>query len=237
LAQHIPRRELKKDEVRETIAHGAEALLSHQQFTIYVVIAAAVIALGIFGWRTYSEHQTVKAFADFDAAMKVFQTPVGPPTAPGETTYPDDTKKYTEANQKFSEVASKYPHTRAGQLAAYYVALTLDKLGKYDDAKKRLQTISGSSDQDVASMAQFELASLDDRTGQSDEAAKIYQQLIAKPTVLVPKGLVMLALADHYSTKNPSQAADLYKQIKADYPDTPLAQQADQGLALLPGKS
>ena len=237
MAQHIPRKELKKDEVRETLAHGAEALLSHQQFTIYVVIAAAVIALGVFGWRTYSEHQTVKAFAEFDAAMKVFQTPVGQPTAPGETTYPDDTKKYTEANQKFAEVASKYPHTRAGQLAAYYVALTLDKLGKYDEAKRRLQNISGSNDQDVASMAQFEMASLDDRTGQSDEAAKLYQQLIAKPTVLVPKGLVMLALADHYSMKNPSQAADLYKQIKADYPDTPLAQQADQGLALLPGKS
>lgn len=237
MAQHIQRKELKKDEVRETLAHGAEALLSHQQFTIYVVIAAAVIALGIFGWRTYSEHQTVKAFADFDAAMKIFQTPVGPPTAPGETTYPDDNKKYTEANQKFSEVASKYPHTRAGQLAAYYVGLTLDKLGKSDEAKKRLQTLSGSNDQDVASMAQFELASLDDRTGQSDEAAKLYQQLIAKPTVLVPKGLVMLALADHYSTKRPSQAADLYKQVKADYPDTPLSQQADQGLALLPGKS
>lgn len=237
MAQHIPRKELKKDEVRETLAHGAEAVLSHRQLSLYVVIAAAVIAVGIFGWRAYSQRQTVKAFAAFDAAMKVFQAPVGAPQAPGELTYSDENKKFTEANQKFSDVASKYPHTRAGELASYYSALSLEKLGKNDDAKKRLQPLASSKDADVAAMAQFELAGLDDRMGQGDDAVKLYQQLIAKPAALVPKPVVMLALADHYSQKDPSQAAKLYTQIKSDYPDTPMAQQADQALALLPGKS
>jgi predicted negative regulator of RcsB-dependent stress response len=237
LAQHISRKELKTDEVRQTIAHGAEAVLSHQQLSLYVVIAAAVIALGIFGWRTYSQHQTVKAFAEFDGAMKVFQAPIGAPQAPGELTYSDETKKFTEANQKFTDVASKYPRTRAGELSSYHSALSLEKLGKNDDAKKKLQALAGGRDADVAAMAQFELAGLDDRTGQGDEAVKLYQQLIAKPTVLVPKAVAMFALADHYSAKNPSAAADLYKQIKSEYPDTPMAEQADQALALLPGKS
>jgi len=47
----------------------------------------------------------------------------------------------------------------------------------------------------------------------------------------------MLALAEHYGQKNPTEAAKLYAQIKSEYPDTPMAQQADQELALLPGKS
>jgi len=237
VAQHISRKELKKDEVRETFAHGAEAILSHRQFSSYILAAAVLIALGIFGWRTYSQHQTVKASAAFDAAMKVFQTPVGAPQAPGEVTYTDEIKKFTEANQKFADVASQYPHTRAGQLASYYCALSLERLAKNDDAKKRLQTLAGSRDADVAAMAQFELAMLDDTLGQSDEAVKLFQQLIAKPTALVPKPVVMLALADHYSQKDPSQAVKLYTQIKTDYPDTPIAEQADQALALLPGKS
>jgi predicted negative regulator of RcsB-dependent stress response len=237
LAQHIPRKQLKKDEVRETLAHGAEAVLSHRQLTGYVVMAAAVIALGVFGWRTYSQHRTVKSFAAFDAAMKVFQTPVGAPLTPGETTYPDENKKFTEANQKFSEVAANYPHTRAGQLARYYSALSLEKLQKNDEAKKRLQALVNGSDAEVAALAKFELAGLEDRTGQPDEAVKLYLQLIAKPTTLVPKAVSMLALADHYSLKNPSEAAKLYGQIKTDYPDTPMAQEADQALALLPGKS
>ena len=61
MAQHISRKELKKDEVRDTFAHGAEAVLSHQQLMLYVLIAAVVVALGVFGWKAYTERQTVKA--------------------------------------------------------------------------------------------------------------------------------------------------------------------------------
>jgi outer membrane protein assembly factor BamD (BamD/ComL family) len=54
--------------------------------------------------------------------------------------------------------------------------------------------------------------------------------------VLVPKPVVLLSLAEHYRDKDPAQAAKLYAQIKSEYPETPIADQADQELALLPGK-
>jgi predicted negative regulator of RcsB-dependent stress response len=237
LTQHISRRDLKKDEVRDTFERGAEAVLSHQQLTLYLLIAAIVVAVGVFGWRTYSERQTVKAFAAYDDAMKIFQAPVGAPATAGEITYTDANKKYADAGLKFSQVASKYPHTRASELARYYAALSFEKLDKNAEAKATLQELTGSRDDEVAAMAKFELASLDDRGGQGDDAVKLYQALIAKPTVLVPKPVVMLALANHYVEKNPTEAAKLYSQIKSDYPDTPIAEQADQALSLLPGKS
>jgi predicted negative regulator of RcsB-dependent stress response len=237
LAQRISRKELKKDEVRETFAHGAEAVLSHQGFTLILVIVAIVVALGVFGWRTYTQRQTTKAFAAFDSAMQIFQVQVGAPPTPGEVSYTDQSKKFSDAAAKFSEVASKYPRTHAGELASYYAALSLEKLDKNDEAKKNLQGLVSSSDQDVAAMAKFELAGIYDRTGQDDQAVSLYQQLIAAPTVLVPKPVVMLALADHYAATNPPEAAKLYAQIKSDYPDTPIAEKADQALALLSGSS
>jgi len=122
LAQHISRKELKKDEVRETFAHGAEAVLSHQKLTIYLLAAAIVVALGVFGWRTYSERQTVKASASLNEAMKVFLARVRAPgeqADPGEVTYVDEKNKFADAAQKFGTVAMKYPRTRPGQIASF----------------------------------------------------------------------------------------------------------------------
>jgi predicted negative regulator of RcsB-dependent stress response len=237
LPQHIPRKQLKKDEVRETLAHGADAVLSHQQLTLYILIVAVAVALGVFGWKTYSERQTVKASAGFDSAMTVFQSPVGTPPTPGETSYASDNQKFTAAAEQFSAVASKYPRTHAGQLARYYAALSYERIGKTADAKKSLEDLAKSEDPEVAALAQLELAGIDDRTGQDEEAVRLYQGLIAKPSVLVPKPVAMMALAQHYSQKNPSEAAKLYGQVKTEYPDTPIAEQADQALALLGSKS
>jgi hypothetical protein len=237
LPQHIPRKQLKKDEVRETLAQGADVLLSHQQSTIFVVVLAVIVAAGVFGWKTYTERQTVKASAGFDAAMTVFQAPVGTPPTPGEPSYSSDNQKYTLAALQFGDVASKYPRTHAGQLARYYAALSYEKIGKTDDAKKSLGDLANSDDQEVAALSQLELAGIDDRTGQDADAVKLYQGLIAKPSVLVPKPVAMMALAQHYGQKNPAEAAKLYAEIKSEYPDTPIAEQADQALALLSSKS
>jgi predicted negative regulator of RcsB-dependent stress response len=239
LAQHISRKELKKDEVRDTLVHGADIVFGHQQITLFIVIIAVLAALGVFGWRTYAERQTVKASAGYVDAMRVFQarirTPLDP-QVPGEVSYVDEKNKYADAAQKFGDVAKTYPRTHPGQLAKYYQALSEERLGKNDEAKKLLQEVADSGNEDFAAMARFELAQLYDRTGQADQAVKLYQQLIAKPAILVPKPVVMLALAEHYGANNPTEAGKIYAQVKSEYPDTPIAEQADQELAC-PAKS
>src|SRR6202050_1151685 len=105
--------------------------------------------------------------------MKIFQTPIGAPAAPGEVSYADANKKFTDAEQKFSAVASKYPHTRASELSRYYEGLSFEKLDKNADAKGLLQGLTSSSDDEVAAMAQFELGGLDDRMGQGAAAGKL----------------------------------------------------------------
>lgn len=237
---HISRKELKTDEVRNTLVHGAEAVLSHQQLTTYIIIAAVVVAAAIFGWREYSERQTVKASAAFDDAMKIFEARIrtaGENAEPGEVTYVDEKMKYSDAAAKFAGVAKQYSRTRFGELSSYYEALSDEHLGKDPDAKKLLQPVADGSDTEFSALARFELAQLDERSGADADAVKLYQQLIEKPTVLVPKAVVMLALAEHYRQKNPAEAAKLFVQIKAEFKDTPIADQADQELALLPPKS
>jgi hypothetical protein len=241
LAQHLSRKELKKDEVRETLAHGAEALLSHKQGTTYILIVAIILALAFLGWRTYTTKQTAKAATAFNSAMRTFEAPTatepGAQLGAGGLSFSNDDAKYTAAAQQFETVAKNYSRTGPGQLADYYAGLCLEQTGKNDEAKKYLQSAASGNDGGYVSLAKFELAKVYDKTGQPDQAVKIYEDLIAKPTVLVPKPVAMLALAQHYRAKNPTQAAKLYSDIKSQYPDTAIADEAGQELTLLPGKS
>src|SRR6476660_7578302 len=75
--EHISRKELKQDRIKETIEHGAEAVVSHGQFTLIVVLVVLLAALGYGGWRFYIDRQTVEASGAFDSAMKAYQGRVG----------------------------------------------------------------------------------------------------------------------------------------------------------------
>jgi len=239
--EHISRKELKTDEFRETLAHGAEAVLSHRKLTIYIAAAAVVVLLAVFGWRLYNERQTVKAAAAYDDAMKVFKARIrtaAEPADPGEITYSEEKNKYEDAAKKFEAAAQQYPHTRPGQISAYYAGLSLERLNRNEEAAKWLEQVSRGGEEDFSSLARLEMARLDDKTEKAADAEKLYKDLIAKPTVFVPKPVAMLALAEHYrQAKNNAEAAKLYSQIKSEFPDSPIAQQAGQDAALLPGQS
>jgi predicted negative regulator of RcsB-dependent stress response len=237
VAQHILRKDLKKDEIRETFVHGVESVASHQQLLWVVAIAALVVALGVFGWSSYTKRQTAKASLALDDAMKVFQARVRAPgeqADPGEVTYVDEKNKYRDADKKFLEVARQYGRTKPGQIARYYAALSEIQLKQYPAAEKNLDQLSGA-DESLAGLARFQLAGVYLQENKDAQAAEIYKQLADKPTEFVPKPLVLLALADHYRKTDPAEAAKLYNQVKLEFPDA--ATEAEQGLELLNAKS
>jgi hypothetical protein len=86
-------------------------------------------------------------------------------------------------------------------------------------------------------MAQYQTSVIDTRTGKTDEAIKILRGLAAKSAVLVPKPTVQLDLAALLQKSNPQEAITLYQQVKKDHPDTPIADEADKGLARVSPKS
>ena len=236
MPRHITRKELKKDEIRESLTHGAEAIASHQRqiWTYGGVALLAVIA--VLGWRFYTQRQTDKASSVLADAMKIYQAPIrtaAEPAKPDEPSYVDEKNKFGDAAKKFQDVADRYPRTRPGQLARYYVALCQERLGNYAAAETELKSLESTRDEGLSALARFKMAQVYDEDGKGPQAVQLYQQLADKPTLFVPKPVALLALANHYSGSDPSQAAKLYKQVKDQFPDTQAAQEADERLQLL----
>jgi predicted negative regulator of RcsB-dependent stress response len=236
LKEHISRKELKQDKLKETFQHGADAVLSHTRLASIALLALVIAAAGYFGWKYYTERQTDQAQAVLDDAVKVFNAPIaipGQPTTAGELTFPDPGQRSQAAQPKFAAVAAQYPRTNPGKLARYYSALCLMDLDRPNQAAEELKKLDAGSDKELAALAQFQTALIAERGGKPDEAIKTLLALSAAGSVLVPKPMVLLELAGIYSQTNPKQATTLYEQLKKDYPNTPIADQAEQGLELL----
>ncbi len=204
------------------------------------MLVVLAVALGYGGWHFYIDRQTVAASADFDTAMKAYQGRIAPapdPAEPNEPFYPDEPARVQDALQKFTKVADKYPSTNPGKLSRYYSAICLEDLERHNQALEELKKISGASDKELASMAQYQMAIIYSRTGRTDDAVKIFRALADKQSALVPRPMVLLELASILRTSNPKEAARIYQQIKKEFPDTAIADQADRGLDTLSPKS
>ena len=239
MPEHMSRKELKQDRIHDAFEHGAEAVYSHKQVTMVVLLVIVLIAAGYGAWSVYVERQTAAASAAFDVAMRAYSGHIGAadPAEPGEATYTDETARSNDAASKFSAVADKYTNTNPGRLARYYAALCLEDLDRQNQALEQLKKISSGSDKELASMAEYQSAVIYERTGKTDDAVKILRGLADKPTVFVPRALALLELGGALSPSNPKEAANVYQQVKKEFPESAISEQADRGLDTLAPKS
>jgi len=241
VSEHISRRELKQDKIHDAIEHGAEAFYLHKQFTLAVLVVALVAAIAYGSWTVYHDRQTATATADLNVAMKAYSGRIAgstpEPQDASEVSYKDEAARSNDALNKFNAVANKYPGTLPGKQARYYAALCLEDLDRQNQALEDLKKLASGGDKELASMAQYQVGVIYSRTGKPDEAAKILRELADKHSVFVPRPVALLELANVLRQNNPKEAANVYQQVKKEFPDTAISEQADRGLELLAPKS
>ena len=159
--------------------------------------------------------------------------PVPDPNDPSEPFYPTEAARSEDAVQKFSAVAEKYPSTNPGRLAAYYAALCYEDLERNNQALEQLKKISTGKDKELAAMAQYQTGVIYERTGRTAEAVKVFRDLSDHSSVFVPRPLVLLELAQTLRQSDPKQAASVYAQLKMEFPNTPISEEADRALETL----
>ncbi len=240
MAEHISRKELKQDKIHDAIEHGAEAVFSHTTVLAAAILAVVIVAVSYAGWRFYTDRKTVQASAALDVAMRAYTARIGTtpdPSDPTELLYPTEEARSEDAAAKFLAVAQKYPSTNPGRLATYYAALCYEDLDRQNQALEELKKISSSKDKELVAMAQYQIGLIYERTGKTAEAAKVFRDLSDHSSIFVPRPVALLELAEVLRQSNPQEAAGVYEQLKKEFPNTPISDEAERGLETLAPKS
>ncbi|MGH9542307.1 MAG: tetratricopeptide repeat protein [Terriglobales bacterium] len=233
----ISRQELKSDQFVSTLDNWYEFYLNYQKQILIGAIAVAVAIAVVVGVLDWARTRNARAEALLSSGLETLHAPLAnaaEPAPAGVQTYNDAQERARAAQASFRAAADSYAGTESGREARYYLGLTEIDLGNTAGAETDLKAVAAGKDARVASLAQNALANLYASEGKSAEAQALFEKLIAHPSNVVPRPLAMMELAELQSVTNPAAAGKLYQQIQREYPNSELAQTAQQNLASLP---
>jgi TolA-binding protein len=229
------RQQLKQDKFAETAKDTVSWAVEHQK-TLATAAIVAVVAVVIFagGWIYYNQRDQ-SASAEIGAALRIYGAPLRSPSAPKPeyTTFTSAKERAEAARKAFQQVQDKYPHTRAAEIARYFVGVTAFDMGDNASAERVLRQAANARPAELAALGKMALAAVYRAENKDAEAIKLYQELAAHPAATVPKTTALLELASLYRQKQPDEAAKIYQQIQKEDPNSPAAQAATTRLASL----
>lgn len=131
----------------------------------------------------------------------------------------------------FTEIADQYGMTKSGNLAEYYLGISLLRTGKYQEAIEHLEAFDGA-DQIVGPMATGAIGDAYMEMQKVDEAITYYLKAAEQNvnSFNSPVFLKKAALANEEKASYPV-AVQLYERIKNEFPETDLARDMDKYIA------
>jgi tetratricopeptide (TPR) repeat protein len=232
MTQKISRRDLKRNDLAETMGKTVDYVSGHRRgVTEAVVIAVAVGVLvgGFFLYRAWTERAAGKSLS---AAIGILETPLASDAAAaGATkTFASAAERRVEA-EKLLQQAAAHGSTRSGRAAQVILAANgADKPGQSVDVFEKAARASAS---ESAAAAEIDAAKLLASQGKATEAIDRLKRAIESPTSAAPKDALLFTLAAIYEQSgSPADARATYQRLITDYPNSPYRADARQKVPL-----
>ncbi len=230
------RHDLKHDKFVDEIGALSSRARENQRVLIAIaglVIAAAVIAYGIYFYQSNQESKAQQLLAD---AIETFDAPVGEQAQqnPNQTgpKFKTEEERNTAAEKQFKEVQAKHSSTDASDVAGLFLARIAVARGDVATGRKQLEEFVGDhKDHILVSVARFSLYQLRIENG---EAAKVATELdaeMSKPEPVLPGDSILVLLAQAYEAQgNHAKSVEAYRRITTEFPDSPYVIEAQRRL-------
>ena len=233
MTQRITRRDLKRNELAETMTRTADYVAHHRRGVteaVAIAVAAALLVAGIIVFRIY---RAGAAGDDLSAALEILATPIAGQSAAAQApkTYPSAAARDKAAEPHLRKAASR-SGTPAGQAAAVILAA---RDPKEAGAPEVLSRVARDGKAEVAAAAEIDAARLLASQGKTTEAAERLKRAIESSEVRAPKDALLFALGEIYEKAGlASDAKATFQRLVNDYPNSPYKADAR---AKLPGSA
>jgi len=188
-----------------------------------IAIALVVIVGGYFAYtQLYKAPQEKKAASMMYHAEHYFTTDSFSKALNGDGQF-----------KGFSYISKNYGGTPSGNLARYYAGISYLKLGQFKEAIKELEDFDGKGTI-VESVKFGALGDAYMETGNTAKGIESYKKASSNKDDFAITPLYLFRLGLAYEMNNQlSEAKDVYKRIKTEYPASAQAQDMDKYLARL----
>jgi len=232
MAQKITRRDLKRNELAETMGRTVGYVSEHRKGvteSIAILAGVAVLVGGFLAYRVWTARSAGRSLSE---ALAVLDTPVaGSADAAGATkTYPSEAERRKAANALL-EKAAKHGSTSPGRAAQVLLAAGgADKPGQTVDVFEKAAR-QGKSE--TAAAAEIDAAKLLASQGKATEAIERLKRAIDAPSGPAPKDALLYTLGQIYEQSgNPADARAAYQRLINEYPTSPYRADARQKVPL-----
>lgn len=226
MARKITRKQLKRNELAETMGRTVDYVSHHRRGVTEGIVAAAVLAAlvaGFFLLRAYRENQ---AGRELSAGLAALDMPLaGQPAAVGAPkTFPNAGDRDKEAETHLARAAD-HPGTAAGRAAN----LILAARGKSPNPGDVFARAAREGQAEVAASAELDAARLLASQGKKNEAIDRLKRAIESPSSPAPKDALLFALGEIYEESgSASDARATFQRLITDYPNSPYRNDARQ---------
>ncbi len=227
---------LKEDHFLIAVETVRDFYLKNQKKIFLTLGIAAALVLLVGGGSYYIAHQGQKAKDELSQALRIYHAPVvAVGTEPSmnvtsDLTFKTDSEKYQKALTEFQKVSNNYGSHPVGKIAKYYTALSLQALGKINEAIAVLEPLSRENS-DYGILGSVALAQIYEANGNLSKATEVYRQIVERNSPLAPKNVSLMHLAQLYEQQNKtSDATKIYQQVVKDFPNSSYSSEAEQKL-------
>ena len=226
MTQKISRKEMKRNDLAESVRHTFDYVTHHRRGVTETVAAAAALLIVVGGFLVFRVWRERQAGQDLSAGLEVLSLPLAsePAAKNAPRSFSSEAERSKESASELAKAAA-ISGVAAGRAAAVVLAARATAPADVDAFAKAAR----ESSREIATAGEIGAARLLASQGKVPEAIDRLRRAIDSKRTTAPKDALLFALGEICEQAgNPAEGKAAFERIVNEFPDSPYRQDARQ---------